>query len=81
MLLAIETLLQQHLLFLTGHVRVLDDVDVLIDLLGDHAVLLVAYWAHHLPLLLLSYLGFFHAFIANDVTAIEHARVPLIVVN
>lgn len=51
MLLAIETLLQQHLLFLASYIRVLDDVDVLVDLLGDHAVLLVAYRAHHFPLL------------------------------
>ena len=51
MLLAIESLLQQHLLFLACHAGLLDDVDVLIDLLSDHAVLLVAYWAHDFLLL------------------------------
>ena len=69
---AIEPLLLQHLLLLTGFVRSFDDLYVLINLITDHGVILMAQLTLKLLLILSFFISgsFYSAIITDNMTTV-----------
>ena len=81
MLLAVESLLKQHLLLLTHFIRLFNDIQVLVNLICDHSMVFIANWAVKLFLIFIDLICLGPALIANDVTTVQHTRVTLLVVD